>query len=92
MVDAPSPRSGPSTTSRVMSAAQSRGIADLPASVGAATMNADMHRGIEALVRGVVLSSMGLLGGCTLPPDVVAKTRAKYVEAYERITGATFVS
>ncbi|MCA9707687.1 MAG: hypothetical protein KDK70_17690 [Myxococcales bacterium] len=27
-------------------------------------MNADMHRGIEALVRGVVLSSMGLLGGC----------------------------
>lgn len=25
-----------------------------------------------------------------LPPDVVAKTRAKYVEAYERLTGRTF--
>lgn len=26
-----------------------------------------------------------------LPPDVVAKTRAKYVEAYERLTGQSFV-
>ncbi len=25
-----------------------------------------------------------------LPPDVVAKTRAKYIEAYERLTGQTF--
>ena len=28
--------------------------------------------------------------GPTLPPDVVAGTRARYVEAYERITGASF--
>ena len=27
-----------------------------------------------------------------LPPDVVARTRAKYIEAYERITGRTFTS
>jgi phosphoribosylaminoimidazole-succinocarboxamide synthase len=25
-----------------------------------------------------------------LPPDVVAKTRAKYIEAYERLTGKAF--
>ncbi len=29
--------------------------------------------------------------GPELPPDVVAGTRARYVEAYERITGASFV-
>jgi phosphoribosylaminoimidazole-succinocarboxamide synthase len=28
--------------------------------------------------------------GPVLPPDVVAGTRARYVEAYERITGASF--
>jgi phosphoribosylaminoimidazole-succinocarboxamide synthase len=26
----------------------------------------------------------------TLPPDVIAKTRDKYIEAYERITGLAF--
>jgi phosphoribosylaminoimidazole-succinocarboxamide synthase len=25
-----------------------------------------------------------------LPPEIVEKTRAKYVEAYERLTGASF--
>ena len=25
-----------------------------------------------------------------LPDDVVAKTRAKYIEAYEKLSGATF--
>jgi phosphoribosylaminoimidazole-succinocarboxamide synthase len=25
-----------------------------------------------------------------LPPDVVAKTRAKYIEAFERVTGEAF--
>ena len=28
--------------------------------------------------------------GPALPPDVVSGTRARYVEAYERITGASF--
>ena len=28
--------------------------------------------------------------GPALPPEVVAGTRARYVEAYERITGAGF--
>jgi phosphoribosylaminoimidazole-succinocarboxamide synthase len=30
--------------------------------------------------------------GPTLPDDVIEQTRAKYIEAYERITGRTFVA
>ena len=31
-------------------------------------------------------------GAAALPDDVVERTRAKYVEAYERLTGRTFTA